>query len=160
MQIPFLAWLLQGIPESIASVALIMVISTGKLPWKTVLKVGLIQAVTAYLVRLLPFTPGVHSIVLLSTMSLYLSWLAQVKFPIAVISSFITASILTIFELVFYVSLSRAGVGSFDKLLNSDVWLRILVGYPQILFLFVLTWFCYRRKYDFSKLFNRASKDW
>lgn len=160
MQIPFLAWLIQGIPETIASVALIMVISTGKLPWKTVLKIGLIQAVTAYLVRLLPFTPGVHSIVLLSTMSLYLTWLAQVKFPIAVISSFITVALIIIFELGFYYGLSLAGVGSFNELLNSKVWLRILVGYPQILFLFVLVWFFNRQKYDFSKLFNRVSKDW
>lgn len=160
MQIPFLAWLLQGIPESIASVALIMVLSTGKLPRKTILKIGLIQAVTAYLLRLLPFTPGVHSIVLLSTLALYVAWLAQIKFPIAVIASFITAIILMVFEVVFYYSFTLAGVGSFNELLNSDVWLRILVSYPQIIFLSGLTWFFYRRKYDFSKLYNKVSKDW
>lgn len=160
MQIPFLAWLLQGIPETIASVSLIIVMSTHKLPWKTILKVGLIQAVTAYVVRLIPFTPGVHTIVLLTTMSLYLAWLAQIKFPIAVISSFITVVILIIFELAFHFALSQFVAVSFQDLLYSDIWLRILVGYPQVVFLFGLTWLFNRRKYDLSKLFNRASKDW
>lgn len=160
MQIPFLAWLLQGIPETIAAVTFIMVLSTKQLRWKTILKVALLQAVTTYLVRLLPLTPGVHTIILISTTALYLAWLAEIKFPVAAICSAIAVAILIIFELLFYYALSLAGVVSVIDLMHRELWFRILFGYPQILVLFGLTWCIYRKKYDLSRLFNAASKDW
>jgi len=160
MQIPFLAWLLQGIPETIAVVTFITVLCTQKLEWRNILKVALVQAVTAYLVRLLPLTPGVHTIILISTTALYLTWLTQIRFPLAAVGSALAVSILFFIEVGFHFSLSLLGVGSFSELLYSNVWLRILVGYPQILFLFALAWLVYRNKLNLSKYFKSVSKEW
>lgn len=160
MQIPFLAWLLQGIPETIALVTFIMVLSTQEIHWKKILKVALLQAVTAYIVRLLPFTMGVHTIVLVTTMALYLSWLAKIKFPIAATGSAIAIAILIVFEFLFYYTFILAGFGSFSELIYKNVWIRILVTYPQVIALFGLAWFSYHRKYNISKLFSNISKDW
>ena len=58
MRIPLLAWVLQSIPESIGIAAIAVSLEYGRLYWRPILIIGLIQAVLAYFVRLLPLLLG------------------------------------------------------------------------------------------------------
>lgn len=145
MRIPFAAWLLQGIPETIGAVALIMAMGTRQLPWKTILQIGLIQAVSAYLIRLLPFTPGVHVIVITSTMAVLVYWLGKLGIKKAVIFSAIVCVIITIFEFLFFNLVSVLGIVTFSDILE-DVTKRIIFTYPQVIGLFLLAFLFGRGK--------------
>jgi len=135
MQIPFLAWLLQGIPESIAVAAFVFSMDLGVFSWNKVLKVGFIQAIVIYVVRLLPFTPGVHVLVLITSLALVSMFVGRFDFKKAASYSAIIISFVVIFEVVFFGLLS--GYISF-KDMNENVWMRILFTYPQVIAVFLL----------------------
>jgi len=137
MQIPFLAWLFQGIPETIAVTTLVYALSQGEILWKKILPVGLLLGIISYIIRLMPFTPGVHTILIITALSLLLNILARIEFKKAAIFSAIAIAFLIIFEFVFYGLLMQLNVVTFEEM-NSNLKLRILVSYPQVLVLFLL----------------------
>ena len=149
MQIPFLAWLLQGIPESIAVATFVFCMSINKLSWSNVLKVGLFQAIVIYVVRLMPFTPGVHVLVLITTLALVSMYVGGLEFKKAAAYSAIIISFLVIFEFVFFGLIS--GYISFDEM-KQNVWMRIMYTYPQVIAVFLLSYLVWKkglnRKFD------------
>ena len=106
MQIPFLAWLFQGIPESIAVAAFVFSMSMGAFSWGNVMKVGLVQAIVIYVVRLVPFTPGVHVLVLITSLALVSMLVGKLEFKKSAAYSAIIISFIVIFEFAFFGLLS------------------------------------------------------
>lgn len=60
MNVPFIALLLQGIPEQIALVTLAFVIAKLPFTWKKAVLIGTSFAVFAYVIRLFPIPFGLH----------------------------------------------------------------------------------------------------
>lgn len=135
MKIPFLAWLLQGIPECIALAALSVTLAGGSITREKVIKIGCFQAVTTYIVRLMPFTPGVHVLILLTSLAFFLIFLGKINLKLSVIASAITICLLLVFEVLYNTLIFTLGIVKPDELMSSTV-LRIMLGYPQVIFLF------------------------
>ncbi len=155
MQIPFLAWLLQGIPESIAVAVFVFSLSTKAFSWNNVLKVGIIQAIVIYLVRLMPFTPGVHTLVLITSLALVSMMIGKLEFKKAVAYSAIIISFIVVFEFAFYSLITLCGVMSFQEM-NNNVWTRIAVSYPQVIVVCLLSLLVRRKGLNrgFDKIFQ------
>lgn len=151
MKIPFLAWLLQGIPESIALASVAVALAKGVLPWKKIVRIGLYQALSAYILRLIPFTPGVHVVLLITTLAFYMIWICEVNLKVSVIVSAITLCLLLVFEVLFNTGMFALGIVNPDDLMQSTI-LRTVMGYPQILFLLALAFLINKRGWVLSKL--------
>ena len=101
MKIPLLQWLLQGIPESLAIVYLAIALA-GQKPetWK-ILLLGIIDAVIIYLIRLLPLTFGVHSILQILVIAFLLHLFFKVSFGKSLFSALTVIITLAVTETVF-----------------------------------------------------------
>jgi len=150
MEIPFLSWLLQGIPESISSAALILDLCTGGFLWKKVLLIGSLQAVTLYFIRLMPLIPGVHTLIGLVTMNLYLFWLAGTNLVYSAIASGVVLVILILSEFLSMFLAVKFGYDSLAQVL-SDLKGRVLFGYPQIVLMIIFSYIAYKKKFSLQK---------
>lgn len=157
MKIPFLAWLLQGIPECISLVALSASLAGGSIKKEMIIKVGLIQAVTTYIIRLMPFTPGVHVLILLTSLSFYLIIFFKTNLKFSVIASAVTICLLLVFEAVLHMSLFTLGLLNPDNLVN-NVYLRIMIGYPQIVFLFTVAYLINKKGWVLNRFLKRINQ--
>lgn len=151
MKIPIIAWIVQGIPESIAVAFFVILVGTGKLLYRQILTIGLIQALIIYLVRLLPITPGVHTIVLITTLSVLTILIGKIELRRAIILSVVVVSLIVFFEFCFYFLISTLGILSFADM-EKNLSLRILAGYPQIIFVFLMA---YLLKNRFSRFLRQ-----
>jgi hypothetical protein len=156
VKIPFLAWLLQGIPESIALASVAIALATGTLPRDKIMKIGLLQALSAYIIRLVPFTPGVHVLLLITTLAFFLIWICQANLKISVITSAITLCVLLVFEVLFTTAVFNLGIVNPNDLIQNTI-LRIVVGYPQIIFLFFLAFLINKRGCVLGNIFKRIN---
>lgn len=138
MKIPFLVWLFQGIPECIAASAVIFSLIFEKLPWGLVLKVGIIQAFMIYIIRLFPLTPGVHTIIYITVIGFLVAALGRITLKRAIITSAITVSTAIIIELIFRYTMFIFGVT--PELINNNIFLYIITGYPQVIALFIIAY--------------------
>ena len=137
LQLPLLAWILQGIPECLASTALVMIVGTGRLQWDKIVFIGLCQACLAYLVRLLPITFGVHTIFLTISLAVLVSTVGKVRPNVS-----LAGSILVMFVIIFCETCGRwvinlNGLITNEEMVNS-VFCWVLMGLPQIIILSLL----------------------
>lgn len=138
MQVPFLSWLLQGIPESIAMVAFVFALGNQPLTRKIIL-VGLLQGISAYIIRLLPFTPGVHAVILVFILAALTTKYSDIEFRKTILYSFLAFVLLMTYEMFFFWLHSRLNIVSPEKLKN-DIMLRTITGLPQVITIFVTAW--------------------
>lgn len=156
MRVPILAWIFQVVPESIAMAALVMYFATGNLTWKKIIKIGIPYAVFVYIIRLLPFTPGVHVIVLAALLggcSIYFGGLEMKK---ALIFSAISMALLVLSEFIcvyFIVSLGGLSVEN----IMSNLFTRIIFGYPHVIVLFLLAIILNKAKLNLNFLFREKA---
>lgn len=137
MKIPLLQWLLQGIPESLAIVYLAIALA-GQKPetWK-ILLLGIIDAVIIYLIRLLPLTFGVHSILQILVIAFLLHLFFKVSFGKSLFSALTVIITLAVTETVFF-ALFMSLIGLSFEELSKNIFLYIIGGWPQIILLFIL----------------------
>lgn len=153
MRVPILAWIFQVIPEGIALAALVMCLATGYLPWKRIFKIGISCAIFVYIVRLLPFTPGVHVIVLAAILGACSIYFGELEMKRALVFSAMSIAALVLFEFIFISTFSKLEL--FDvKTMNDNLITRILVGYPHVLALFGLSLLFKRMKLNLNFLFR------
>ncbi len=136
MKIPLLALIFQGIPEQIAVVTLAFVLALVRLEWKKIVLSGVILASTAYLLRLLPITFGIHTIILMGLLFVLLIQFCQTPLLVALRVSLISYLALIIVEYANFTLLTFLDI-SFD-IYFANVPTRILLGLPQVLILFIL----------------------
>ncbi len=137
MQIPLLGWLLQGIPEAFAITYLVVNLGLKQVPWRTVLKIGTIMSIAAYLIRLLPFMPGVHSVILIFVMSLVLTNVTSFSLIKSIVCSSVGIITLILCEFIFNGLLIVSGIVTVEQI-NNSVAIWVITGYPQVIMLFIL----------------------
>lgn len=145
MKIPFLAWIFQGIPECIGIAALFLSLDAKPLNWRIFGMIGFLQAIVAYVIRLMPFTPGVHIFILPISVALLGAKLGRVRLDRALIYAVTIAVMLSFWEItIFYLSKS---LGIIDFPLNmNNLLIRIIIGMPQVILLFLTAFFIQKRK--------------
>lgn len=140
MKVPFIPWLVQGIPESIGIAAVVISLSLHRLHWKLIVLIGLIQAVIMYTVRLLPLTFGVHTVLLIISLSLLSAWIAKIDLRKAIINANIAMMILAFSEFAFIYATNRLGICSYEVIFK-DSLSRILTGMPQVTVLYLVAFY-------------------
>ncbi|WP_243454345.1 hypothetical protein [Desulfosporosinus fructosivorans] len=131
-----IALLLQGIPEQIAVVTLACVIAKLPLKLNKVLLIGVVLAFCAYGIRLLPIPFGIHTIILIILLAIFLAGLGEKDIGRSFFISLVTILALAILE-YSCMSLLMVLFGFASEALFNNLVLRILVGEPQVLLLFV-----------------------
>lgn len=146
MSIPFVAWLFQGIPECIAMATVVFSLGTERLQWRKIILVGISQALTIYLIRLLPLSFYFHVIIGVVTLAYFCAKFGQLNIELSSIYSFLAFFWLLIFEFGFMFLSDQLQIITYEQFL-SDVSMRILIGLPQVTALFLVALFIYRSKY-------------
>lgn len=156
MKIPFLVWLLQGIPECIAFSAVVCSLITGNLSWDIILKIGLLQAAIIYIVRLFPMTPGVHVILYITSLAFLVVVFCRVQLKKATITSAIIMVILIFFEMCYRYIIYIFGLT--PKMMMDRLMLRIIAGYPQVIFLFIMAYLVKVKGERIRKILDKVTK--
>lgn len=144
MEIPLPVWFLQGIPECLGSAAFVFSLGTGQLYWKPVFSVGLIQAVLAYTIRLLPITPGVHVLVLVASLAILSHGIGRIGLKKSLVYSVFAVVIIIVCETVG-LSLLNIALGVEWEDFVKNLRLRIFIGQIQVLVLFIMAVFFWKR---------------
>lgn len=140
IKIPFISILLQGIPEQMAVSTLAFAIAKIPINWKRIFVIGISLALSAYIVRLFPIPFGVHTILLMFMLFLFLNKLCGAEFSISIIASLVSYVTLVLFEIICLTLLMPVlGVTPESLLTNSVV--RIIISIPQELLLFSSAFF-------------------
>jgi len=144
MEMSFNQMILFGIPEGMSIAVLAFILSKVKLEWKKVMIVGIVIPFSAYLLRLLPITFGVHSIVSIGLLFFMLMKLGQVTLMSAIINSLITLLFLIIFETIT----SMLIMNLFEitqQMIKEKILINMVVFYPHVILL-VFTAFLINKK--------------
>lgn len=144
INIPFIAFLLQGIPEQIAVTALAFAIVKLPLRWSRIVVIGSILALCAFVVRQFPIPFGIHTILLILILFMFLTKLAKGDFSISLIASLLSFLALIIFETVC-LSILMPAFGVTTEILMKKPFVMILITSPQVILLFVAAYLV--RKY-------------
>jgi len=136
IKIPWIALLFQGVPELTAVVTLAFVIARIPLKWNKILLIGIVLAFISYVVRLLPILFGIHLFLLIILLFIALTWLGKSDIGLSLIASLLSFLALVIFEFVC-LSLLMPVFGVTPETLFSNLVIRISIGEPQVLLLFI-----------------------
>jgi len=136
IKIPFIALILQGIPEQTALISLAFVIARIPLKLNRILWIGIALAFCAYVVRLLPIPFGIHTILLLFILFTIITKECKGDVGFSFIASSLSFLALAIFEFTC-MSLFMLSFGFRPETLLNDLTMRILVGEPHVLLLFI-----------------------
>lgn len=139
MKIPFWALVLQGIPEQIAVVTLAFVLAKVPIRWREIIPMGIGFALTAYILRLLPITFGVHTIVLIGILFILLIQVYKKSISTSILASLMSFLTLIMLETTF-VSLYMFNFKISLQTLITNVPIRIVTALPQIILLFLIAW--------------------
>ncbi|KJS87709.1 MAG: hypothetical protein JM58_03330 [Peptococcaceae bacterium BICA1-8] len=150
MNISFSVVLLQGIPEQIAVVILALSIARQPFKWREVIFVGIILAITAFMVRLLPITFGVHTVVLIGLLFAYLSFIKKVDLSSAILSSLLSFLVLIVSESLIVPTIMNLFAISREELLTND-FIRILITLPHVLIIFFVALFIKKKRLDIKE---------
>lgn len=137
------SWLffLQGIPEMAGSFALCLALTRVPLRWGIIVTVGVVLSVVIFAIRSLPFAFGLHSVVGIILMAVFITKATRVtptKSFIAVFTSILTLAVLELaIHKIFLILLPVT-----FSLDNNPVW--YLMGMPQALLIIALAVFISR----------------
>lgn len=131
-------WVFSGIPESVALATLVMFLNKKDCSWRVIVQIGIIQSACAYFIRLLPITPGVHVILLITTLAGLAVVIGKLDLKLAAISSFIVFILLGIFEFFFfYLIINVLRLVNIEDVKSGNIAM-IMMSYPQVLSIFIL----------------------
>jgi len=140
MEIPFLVFLIQGIPEQISICMLVYVIVKIPFKLKEILFMGVLLATCAYIIRLLPITFGVHTVILIGILFSYLSIIKKIELSKAITSSLFVYLTLIILESLAVPSLMYLFNISREQLLSTNS-IRILITLPHVFVIIIISFF-------------------
>lgn len=93
-----MVWLFQMVPESMALVAAGTVLTGVRVRARQIAFIGIVQSGVAYGIRQIPFSYGVHTILLIIVLALLIQWLCRVSFTRGMMASLIAFAILGVLE--------------------------------------------------------------
>lgn len=130
------AFFIQDLPESIVMVLFVFSLLRLRFQWKTVLAVAFLQALANF-VRLLPIAAGMHTVILIITLSVLVGIFTRARLSRVFISVFICFSIVLFLELVYAQPLLRLTGLSYEAVFGSP-YLRALFSLPYEVVLLAL----------------------
>ncbi|HBW35112.1 MAG TPA: hypothetical protein DEF89_07035 [Desulfosporosinus sp.] len=136
MKIPFIALLLQGIPEETALVTLAYVIAKIPLKWERIILFGIVLALISYVMRLFTIPFGIHTIIQIMLLFSVLTWIGKGDFSLSLIASLLSFLVLAIVEFVC-LSLLMPVFGVTPETLFSNLVIRIAITEPQVFLMFI-----------------------
>lgn len=143
MKMSLLQLILLGIPEGISAATLAFVLAKAEIRWNKIIIIGIILSVSAYLLRLLPITFGVHTIVYIGLLFFMLNKFAQVDLVLSSINSLLTLLCLIILETITSISIMKL-LNITQPMINNNIFINMLVFYPHVLLLFFLSFLLLR----------------
>lgn len=135
MNIPVLSAIFQGIPESTALVFLTLVFLRVRLNWGFILFFGVLQTAAAFLIRMLPLAFGVHSVVLILVLSVFMTYATKLHFIKIVPNAIIAFIVLLASEFLSFTIITKVFNLSIDIIAKEQLF-RILVGLPHVVLMF------------------------
>ena len=154
VRVPLLAWIFQVIPESIALAALVMSLGTRDLPWGKIFKIGFVYAIAVYIVRIMPFTPGVHVIVLAATLGVICIYLGGLEMKRGMVYSAIGMALLVITEMVCVYTIISLKIFTMEQMMIESVISRIIGGTPHYVLLFIYALIVKKKRISLEFLFR------
>lgn len=145
MSIPLSALIFQGIPEQLAVVTLTFVLANVRIKRINVVITGAILAIIAYVIRLLPVTFGIHTIINLGLLFIILVQVFKTPVFIALISAMTTLLVLILLETSILYSLFMLFGINLTVFQENDL-IRILVTLPQVVIIFLIAWIIFKYK--------------
>ncbi|MCW3489326.1 hypothetical protein [Dethiobacter alkaliphilus] len=140
---PFVTLIFVAMPEAmlLSAVGLTVVGTQPRL--KPILLIAVLYAITAFVVRQLPLTPGLHSIVLLLILAGFLFYQFKITLIKAVAAVFSAFVFLALGENIFLPLFMNILDLSVAEILASP-WLRIAASLPNLLMLLIIFGIGYR----------------
>jgi two-component system sensor histidine kinase AgrC len=137
-KVPVAAVIFQCFPESVALILFGFVLFNIKRPLKSLMLVASVYTFTTYIVRLLPIKFGIHSIILIFILALYMNIFAKIDFFKSIAISLTDFMILTLTESVMiWVIMEKLNL-SYEALFNTP-WDRIKFGLASPAFMLIIT---------------------
>jgi hypothetical protein len=136
-----------GIPEGIALATLAFILAEEKLYWNKIFLIGSSLSIGAYLLRLLPITFGVHTIILVIFLFFILNVFEKVNVIDAIKASIFTYLILILTEIATIPMLMEVLKVSKSGLIRDEL-LIMVVDFPHVILLFCIAYFIKQRKYN------------
>ncbi|MFZ5942872.1 MAG: hypothetical protein ACOYVD_02095 [Bacillota bacterium] len=137
MKMPFIVWLFLGVPENIFLVYLALVLSKSKLNIKVIITFGVILSLSSYLIRLMPVTFGVHTIIAIGLLFFIVSKYGEVSINKAIVVSISTILILIIVETISTSTMIKI-LNVSSEVLSYDIRMRIIISLPYVILLFLI----------------------
>ena len=132
-----LLFLLQGIPELSGELALSLALAAVPLRWGIIVAAGAAIAVLIYVIRLLPFTFGIHSVVGILIMVLLIMIATRVKTTTCFIVVFAAFATLAALEFLFSeLFFSVIKLDPQSVISNNLLWK--LIGMPQAILMIII----------------------
>lgn len=132
-----LLFLVQGIPEIAGVIACTLALARVQLRWGVILVFASILTVVIYIVRSLPVTFGLHSVVFILLCVLFIARTTRVSPSISFMVSFAGFAMLALLEVTIY--------ELFGKILNTETsqlflndYMRTLIGLPQAIIMITI----------------------
>jgi len=128
---------LQGIPETIGVIALSLAFARIPLRWGPIIIAGAMISVTGSVIRALPVTLGIHTIVTLLLCVLFITKATRISPAKGFITITASVAVLIFLEMIIHLYLVNS-TGLDLKNIPHDSLLWTLIGLPQAAILFIL----------------------
>lgn len=128
---------MQGLIEVSGGIALSMALARVPLRWNIILPAGAVLTLIIFLIRSLPFTFGLHSVVTLLLIIIFMTKTTRVSPAIAFISAFTSFAVLATVELIIHeVTFTILGYEPQQIVADNIYWK--LMGMPQAVIMILL----------------------
>jgi hypothetical protein len=138
MELPFMQWLIQGIPECIAVFVLGLALVEKKVLLRKALIPGLIQAIILFVIRQFPLPTGLHILVGFFSASFLFLYFAGITYSRALVVSLFVQTTLGLSEYIIFSAAVCVLKLSIEAILSRPL-LAILIGLPHVFILFFLS---------------------
>lgn len=143
---PLIPFLGVSVPESLIIYYMALTIVGKKESGLLVFTFSLFTSLFSYVVRSIPMVFGIHSILQIIMMIIFLILFVKLPWRPALAAIIITSMVLGLTEGIFVPALAWAFSFDLDQII-SDAWLRILFTLPHLLFLAVLIYIVNKRQW-------------
>lgn len=130
--------LLQGIPETIATIALSLAFARIPLRWLPIILGGTIISIISSAIMLLPFAPGIHTVIVLFMLVFFITKTTRLSPSISFIVTILSVIILLFFEIITHLTIFRLTVLNLETA-STDFLMWFLIGLPQAVIVLILS---------------------
>ncbi|KJS15055.1 MAG: hypothetical protein VR69_15080 [Peptococcaceae bacterium BRH_c4b] len=128
----FILFLMQSLPESSGMIAFSLALVRVKLRWGIILAAGLVSTLIIYFIRELPVAFGLHTVVSMLLMAVFISKATKVLPSRSFAAVFACFALLALLEAIMYEATARL-LNREIKDIMSDYLLWRITGLPQAL---------------------------